>query len=276
MSSENPTLPTLPSIQLMLEGAGIPSLPHKQHRRNASDVVGHFKSLSLTAPTPMEPSASPNPSTAPSSTTWPIPFRPTPLYQHSYQTHPRSARNLHSRSYSDYTHPYATSPPNGLLAPQQQQQQQQQHRRAVSTSTVELMKTAALSPPALYPSHSTSTVPSSPTLSTSVDEEEHDLKQTATTTTNKYQCEYCQKGFSRPSSLRIHTYSHTGEKPFTCPEPNCDRSFSVQSNMRRHIRVHKLNGKHLKMRRSPPPIKPLAAKPSWMQGSQDITTTSLI
>ncbi|KAI8084968.1 uncharacterized protein BX664DRAFT_249667, partial [Halteromyces radiatus] len=58
----------------------------------------------------------------------------------------------------------------------------------------------------------------------------------------KYQCPYCQKGFSRPSSLRIHTYSHTGEKPFTCPEPNCDRSFSVQSNMRRHIRVHKLNG----------------------------------
>ncbi|KAI9496895.1 hypothetical protein BDB00DRAFT_733532, partial [Zychaea mexicana] len=54
----------------------------------------------------------------------------------------------------------------------------------------------------------------------------------------KYHCPYCDKGFSRPSSLRIHTYSHTGEKPFVCPEPGCSRKFSVQSNMRRHLRVH--------------------------------------
>ncbi|KAI7855192.1 hypothetical protein BDC45DRAFT_414024, partial [Circinella umbellata] len=54
----------------------------------------------------------------------------------------------------------------------------------------------------------------------------------------KYKCSYCQKGFSRPSSLRIHIYSHTGEKPFDCPEPGCGRRFSVQSNMRRHMRVH--------------------------------------
>ncbi|CAG8507332.1 4270_t:CDS:2, partial [Diversispora eburnea] len=46
--------------------------------------------------------------------------------------------------------------------------------------------------------------------------------------------------FSRPSSLRIHTYSHTGEKPFVCTEPGCGRKFSVQSNMRRHLRVHRM------------------------------------
>ncbi|CAG8520293.1 19405_t:CDS:2 [Cetraspora pellucida] len=57
---------------------------------------------------------------------------------------------------------------------------------------------------------------------------------------NRYQCPYCSKRFSRPSSLRIHTYSHTGEKPFVCTEPGCGRKFSVQSNMRRHLRVHRL------------------------------------
>ncbi|KAJ7772605.1 hypothetical protein DFH07DRAFT_953069 [Mycena maculata] len=55
---------------------------------------------------------------------------------------------------------------------------------------------------------------------------------------SKYECSYCGKGFSRPSSLRIHLNSHTGEKPFVCPVDGCGRSFSVLSNMRRHARVH--------------------------------------
>ncbi|PFH53788.1 hypothetical protein AMATHDRAFT_130967, partial [Amanita thiersii Skay4041] len=54
----------------------------------------------------------------------------------------------------------------------------------------------------------------------------------------KYECTYCGKGFNRPSSLKIHLNSHTGEKPFICPVENCGRSFSVLSNMRRHTRVH--------------------------------------
>lgn len=54
----------------------------------------------------------------------------------------------------------------------------------------------------------------------------------------KYECQYCGKGFNRPSSLKIHLNSHTGEKPFVCPLEGCGRSFSVLSNMRRHARVH--------------------------------------
>ncbi|KAH7909039.1 hypothetical protein BJ138DRAFT_1156216 [Hygrophoropsis aurantiaca] len=54
----------------------------------------------------------------------------------------------------------------------------------------------------------------------------------------KYECDYCGKGFSRPSSLKIHLNSHTGEKPFLCTFEGCGRSFSVLSNMRRHARVH--------------------------------------
>ncbi|WWC70416.1 uncharacterized protein I206_104367 [Kwoniella pini CBS 10737] len=56
----------------------------------------------------------------------------------------------------------------------------------------------------------------------------------------KYTCAFCAKTFSRPSSLRIHTYSHTGERPYVCKEPTCRRRFSVQSNLKRHAKVHQL------------------------------------
>lgn len=53
---------------------------------------------------------------------------------------------------------------------------------------------------------------------------------------DRYVCSRCNKAFSRPSSLRIHTHSHTGEKPFICPHKNCGKAFSVRSNMKRHER----------------------------------------
>ncbi|KAJ7188312.1 hypothetical protein C8R46DRAFT_16943 [Mycena filopes] len=57
----------------------------------------------------------------------------------------------------------------------------------------------------------------------------------------RHQCSYCNKRFNRPSGLKIHLTTHTGDKPFVCPEESCARSFSVRSNMRRHVRiVHQL------------------------------------
>lgn len=55
-------------------------------------------------------------------------------------------------------------------------------------------------------------------------------------TQDRYVCQTCNKAFSRPSSLRIHSHSHTGEKPFKCQHMGCGKAFSVRSNMKRHER----------------------------------------
>ncbi|KAI9312275.1 hypothetical protein BX666DRAFT_1990303 [Dichotomocladium elegans] len=66
----------------------------------------------------------------------------------------------------------------------------------------------------------------------------HSQEQFDKSNSSRYCCPYCHKRFSRPSSLRTHTYSHTGEKPFICPVEGCCRRFNVHSNLRRHLRRH--------------------------------------
>ena len=65
----------------------------------------------------------------------------------------------------------------------------------------------------------------------------------ASSSQKKHKCKICDKRFTRPSSLQTHMYSHTGEKPFACDVEGCGRHFSVVSNLRRHRKVHKGEGR---------------------------------
>ncbi|KAF9269669.1 hypothetical protein L218DRAFT_838846, partial [Marasmius fiardii PR-910] len=53
-----------------------------------------------------------------------------------------------------------------------------------------------------------------------------------------HKCEVCEKLFPRPSGLKTHMNTHNNVKPFICEFPGCNRSFTVRSNARRHLRTH--------------------------------------
>ncbi|KAH3675476.1 hypothetical protein WICPIJ_009354, partial [Wickerhamomyces pijperi] len=57
-------------------------------------------------------------------------------------------------------------------------------------------------------------------------------------TAARNRCNICGKQFKRPSSLQTHKYSHSGEKPFQCDWKDCNKVFSVRSNMIRHRKLH--------------------------------------
>ncbi|PRP88711.1 specific RNA polymerase II transcription factor [Planoprotostelium fungivorum] len=52
-------------------------------------------------------------------------------------------------------------------------------------------------------------------------------------------CPECDKRWNTKSALNQHIRSHTGEKPFLCTAEGCDKRFSTTSSCKRHMVTHK-------------------------------------
>ncbi|GJE97222.1 C2H2-type zinc finger protein [Phanerochaete sordida] len=90
----------------------------------------------------------------------------------------------------------------------------------------------------------------------------------------RYVCGTCGKRFQRPSSLRNHITSHTGERPHECPHPGCGKRFSTRSNMRRHAVVHVLPEDARKTDTAGSIAVPSAARDAPIAGALVATTSS--
>lgn len=50
-------------------------------------------------------------------------------------------------------------------------------------------------------------------------------------------CDICSKVFYHSGNLRKHMILHTGERPFTCSEPNCGRTFVLSQHLKSHQKL---------------------------------------
>ncbi|XP_071037047.1 transcription factor IIIA [Parasteatoda tepidariorum] len=54
----------------------------------------------------------------------------------------------------------------------------------------------------------------------------------------KFKCSECSEEFVKRSMLVRHKYTHSGVKEFKCSEPGCNKSFSMPSRLKSHVKSH--------------------------------------
>ncbi|XP_061661597.1 zinc finger protein PLAG1 isoform X3 [Syngnathoides biaculeatus] len=53
-----------------------------------------------------------------------------------------------------------------------------------------------------------------------------------------FPCQDCQKAFNSLEKLKVHSYSHTGERPYCCSQAGCTKAFVSKYKLLRHMATH--------------------------------------
>ncbi|MEQ2165257.1 hypothetical protein GOODEAATRI_015013 [Goodea atripinnis] len=62
-----------------------------------------------------------------------------------------------------------------------------------------------------------------------------------------FPCQECQKAFNSLEKLKVHSYSHTGERPYRCSHADCTKAFecgksyNTKLGFKRHLALHAAN-----------------------------------
>uniref|UniRef100_A0AAQ4NPJ0 C2H2-type domain-containing protein n=1 Tax=Gasterosteus aculeatus aculeatus TaxID=481459 RepID=A0AAQ4NPJ0_GASAC len=59
-----------------------------------------------------------------------------------------------------------------------------------------------------------------------------------------FPCLECQKAFNSLEKLKVHSYSHTGERPYGCSQPDCTKAFVSKYKLLRHMATHSPEKNH--------------------------------